>query len=653
MTVDPRTLGALRLVLGFLLIADGLRHWEVARLYYSNAGILTNHFHLFRPDGAYNFSIFHAFSTPAEVHVLFAIGIAIYFCFFIGYQTRLFSILSFLFVVSMDNRLVMVENGGYVVVNLIVGYAMFMPMGRRFSVDAWLESFRRRHERSTRDLNAPRQLPNEPFVSTAVLLATLNFATIYFFNVVNKSGGIWRAGETVHYVLHLDRMVTLPAVWLRELLPLWSMRPMAWVVLSVEALLVALILAPSGRRITRPLAMFLIAGLHTSFGVLMRLGPFSWFMIGWSVLLLTPVQWEGLGAWHRRRARAVVAVYDRRSPLAFALARVLVRLDPHRLIRFRRSPSKVEMPPLFEVRWEGEDAGVSGPGGLARALSAVPFGRALWLTLWTVTLGTLPHWLGVLSRRREGVARFFGLSLDAADAAAADLDLPPSPLCLRGRRTLAVARESFLVYFGLCAVSQVLNENKAVPDLLKHEQPEVVRMTIGYPRLYQGWGMFSPNPIQEDGIVVVEAWTIDGRRIDPFTGRLPDLDLTDARGLGMGQIQQDYFNRIRLDRNRGYREGLRQYLVRWHEETGRPEDELVAFDVYWVRDLCPPPGELGATDNEIVPLLTHRRPGYRQPPGKPPIPPSPKVASAERHSKLPEPKKKGEEEPKESGEAGE
>jgi hypothetical protein len=26
---------------------------------------------------------------------------------------------------------------------------------------------------------------------------------LYFFNVVNKSGLIWKRGETVHYVLHL------------------------------------------------------------------------------------------------------------------------------------------------------------------------------------------------------------------------------------------------------------------------------------------------------------------------------------------------------------------------------------------------------------------------------------------------------------------
>jgi hypothetical protein len=140
--------------------------------------------------------------------------------------------------------------------------------------------------------------------------------------------------------------------------------------------------------------------------------------------------------------------------------------------------------------------------------------------------------------------------------------------------------------------------------------------------------MFAPNPITDDGSLSIDAITIDGRHVDPFTGKEPDLDLTDARGLGLGQIWQDYFNRIRFDRNKVFRQGLKDYLLRWHEETGRPADELVAFDVYWVRDQCPRPGMTQAYKNEKIAILTWRKPGYTPPPGQPPIPPAPKEESA-------------------------
>jgi hypothetical protein len=104
--------------------------------------------------------------------------------------------------------------------------------------------------------------------------------------------------------------------------------------------------------------------------------------------------------------------------------------------------------------------------------------------------------------------------------------------------------------------------------------------------------------------------------------------LTDARGLGLGQIRQDYWNRIRFDRNKVFRQGLREYLLRWHEETGRPEDELVAFDVYWLRDQCPLPGQTTPYKHEKIAILTYRKPGFRPGPGKPPLPPELKVESA-------------------------
>ncbi|MBK8254565.1 MAG: hypothetical protein IPK82_18095 [Polyangiaceae bacterium] len=129
---DPRTLGMLRWVLGFLLVGDSLRHWNEARYFYANTGVLTNHFLLFKPFSGHNFTLWNSASSLAEVHILFGIATLCYFLYMIGYKTRLFSILSFLMVTSMDNRLVLIENGGYVVVNLLAGWTTLMPMGRRF-----------------------------------------------------------------------------------------------------------------------------------------------------------------------------------------------------------------------------------------------------------------------------------------------------------------------------------------------------------------------------------------------------------------------------------------------------------------------------------------------------------------------------------------
>lgn len=639
--MEPRTAGLFRWVLGFLCSADLIRHWKEARWFYANTGVLSNHYHLFRPSSDYNFSIFHAFSSLGEVHLAFALALFCHLCFMVGWHTRLFSILSFVFITSLDNRLVMVENGGYIVVNLIIAYAMFLPCGRRFSVDALLRSYRERKERTVADLNAGYRpaWATEPFVSLAALLVVLNLAIVYFFNVVNKSGLIWRHGETVHYVLYLNRMVTGIAVFFREHLPFWSTRVVTWSVLCLEAILVPLILAPYGRRYTRTLALMGIWALHTSFGVMMRLGPFSWFLIGWSFLLVGPPQWDMLERWAHRRAAPRVVILDRRSPLAFAIARLLVRLDRLELLRFEESPPDRADPALLAARAPDGEQVFTGLDALREIVQALPGGRSAFWILRAFSLGLLGPIFSMVSARRVGIARFFGLTVPPRGAAEAVERV--SPVRRAARRVGVWSRETLLVYVAICSVLQAVSENKAVPPWLKPKLPKVMAATLIYPRMFQGWGMFAPNPITDDGSLTIEAWTIDGRRIDPFTGKEPDLDITDARGLGLEQIWQDYFNRIRLDRYSVFRQGLKDYLLRWHQETGRPEDELVAFDVYWVRAQCPKPGETTMYKNENIALLTYRKPGYRPPPGRPPIPREPKVQSTE----APEPSKPPEAKP--------
>src|SRR5262245_4300263 len=110
--MDPRTAGVFRIVLGFLVATDMMRHWWYVRVFYSNDGFLTNHYHLFRPSSGYNFSVFHAFSSVEEAHVIFAIGVLSGVCLMIGWHARLFAVACFILETSLDNRLVMVENGG-------------------------------------------------------------------------------------------------------------------------------------------------------------------------------------------------------------------------------------------------------------------------------------------------------------------------------------------------------------------------------------------------------------------------------------------------------------------------------------------------------------------------------------------------------------
>ncbi|MSP24092.1 MAG: hypothetical protein EXR75_02790 [Myxococcales bacterium] len=637
---DPRTLGLARIVAGLLLAANCIRHWSVARLYYSNEGVLTNHFHLFRPSGDFNFSLFHAFSSLPEVHIAFALALACHLLFAIGYRARLFAVLSSVWVASLDNRLVMVENGGYVVVNLLIFWLCFLPTGQRFSVDSLMRSWRERRETSIAELDPPLSFPwlTEPRVSLAAFALIANLVVIYTLNIVNKYGDTWRIGATAHYVLHLDRMVTGLAVFLRETLPYPATQLATWLVLVTEALILVTIVWPRRRLFARPVAMALMLLLHGGFGVMMRLGPFSWFLIGWSTLLITREHWEALARRHRARTPVTLVFLLETSGLALAIGRVLRRLDTTGSLRFA---PLIGTDDLLAARVMSDDAQAAEPlvgrTAIRAIVRALPGGAIFTRALPALMFIPIAALLRVLGRHRAACERFFGLAIPKATlptlpTLATLPTLPtlvtlPSPAPSRSRVTetamtwLGRGREVVLGGLLLSSLSQLINENKSIPKVLHHKQPKFVRAILGYPRLFQGWGMFSPNPVRQDGIVAIDGFTIDGRRVDPFTGAAPDLNLADARGLGLGQIEQDYFNRIRLDRNRAYHKPLTEYLAHWHLRTGNPADQLVAFDVYWLEDDCPPPGSLTPANHKTVCLISWRKPGYR-PKGDEPRPPA-------------------------------
>lgn len=717
MHVDPRTAGLFRLVLGFLLVADTLRHWGEARLLYTNQSVISNDFHLWRPSSNFQWSFFHAFSTLNEVHVLFALGVVSHLLLFVGYRARLFAVTSFIFMTSLDQRIPLVENGGYVVVNLACLWACFLPVGQRFSIDAWRRSWRTRREKSADELNDRTDFTGErkPLVSLIGVIVIFNLTQVYFWNVVNKAGWIWREGYTLHYVLYLNRMLTGFGLLFRYI-PEPMMRVLDWTTLSVESMICVLIASPAARRYTRPMAQIAMILIHGTFGTVFRLGPFSWFLIGCSTLLWTPYQFADLERWYLRRAPRLEIALAEGSALGLALGRVLMRLDGYERLAFVEAP----IDRAVGVRPAGDDqAFITDPARLVPLVArALPLGALLYPVIRWVTLGAPVRLLARLEDRAEGVTRFFGLPAPHAEVPADppppswdetpigegsgrywrarklfalamvplaiatgvahvlpdsfrakqivtrwDNDWPAStttivvfgvvvallmlfwpkerarPLFVRSRLAMRAfrARELFLAYYAIASLSQTWNENKGIPPQIKYAQPAFIQMLINYPRLFQGWGMFAPNPIQEDGVLVVDGYTIDGRHVDPYNGGVPDLDLTDANGLGISQLRQDYGNRIRLDGNSLYRDELRLYLMRWHEETGNPNDELVAFDVYWVRDRCPPIGQKKPIDNDPVPIVSWRKPGYRRPSGMMPIPRPPQIRSAEQWTpKVPE-----------------
>ncbi len=601
-TFDRRTLGFSRILFGFLLLTDLFRRTPDWMAMFATTGVLPAPMNLAHPGVQGAFTIVNAFVTPPELMVLWAVMFVTFTCVLVGYKTKLAQVLTIVWVTGLDGRVLLIENGGYVVYNLLALWTAFLPLGDRFSVDAWRESMRRKRETTAAALNDRSDLiPEErlkPHVSLVGLVLCVQLAVIYLFNIIHKTGPGWRKDFTaVHYVIYVDRMVTPLIGKVRDSIPFWATWAMTKFVLGAEAALPFCMLSPLAKRWARLTGVFLILVLHIGFGSVFVLGPFAWALCVATTLFFGVEDWEDTIFAMKREHRARTVLFDPTSPGALYAARALARLDRFELLTFKEAPA---LPTGIAVRGP-RSARTGGAAGWAEIVSALPLGPTVaWLLRVPILGGLLDLAIRILETGFP--ARFFGVK----HAASSPPEGPPSAVRLKGRRVLAVLREGMIALCFAAAINQGLVELWATRDRWYRfiaetnqeewlqsrgwrlpMQPELFRLLTLKLRFLQGWFMFSPNPVMDDGTIVVDALTADGRHIDPFTLEAPDFDLPNAKSYGYNQVWSDYFNRIRMASQAQYRDAFRAYILRLPERTGHPEDAIVSGDVWWIQDMNP------------------------------------------------------------------
>ncbi len=331
-----------RILFGLVLISDLVRRWTELGFWYTNSGLLPNHTVLWRPPASSIFSLFFTASSVREAQLGFVLCALVYAMFTLGYRTRWAQVLALVARVSLNSRLAPLENGGDMVMDLLILLTLPLPLGARFSLDALASKpalLDVTHE--VGETGAKREISEPtttPVVSIAVLALLLQFAAIYLFNASSKSGLAWRDGSAVHYALHQDKLVTWLGVWMREHLSVSTLRALTWSTLATEWLGFALIITPLFVRQARALAVCIMPLLHLGFALGLNVGGFSPAMISFYPLLLGAAHWQWLSRHFGARFRPIGAQLER-------TLRPWLRSRPAALV-----------PPSGARRWLGEGA---------------------------------------------------------------------------------------------------------------------------------------------------------------------------------------------------------------------------------------------------------------------------------------------------------
>jgi DCC1-like thiol-disulfide oxidoreductase len=236
--------------------------------------------------------------------------------------------------------------------------------------------------------------------------------------------------------------------------------------------------------------------------------------------------------------------------------------------------------------------------GFARVLSALPVGFLWAFPLRVPGLRALANLAyDAFARNRAAISFWLGLAACGVPHA---IGLPPAPPerqraplsdWLRG--LVPWLREAGVVAMIVVLASETIFIQDLVPKVLKHEQPLWIKQAVAYPRLIQAWSMFAADAPTTDESVVVDAVTIDGRHVDPYSevaGRYP------APGTSQIPPRLDndsfFFNfSARIPFKPEYFGAFQDWILAYDQRTGHPQDRIVRYDAYIVEDDSPPPGQ--------------------------------------------------------------
>ena len=283
-TLDTRSLALYRIGLGGLLIADCLLRSRDFALMVSPDGIFppaTVRTYLGGPTH-WSLSLLHD-SAWWNGCVLALEGVA-GAMLAVGLQTRLATILGWVAVVSVIRRTVLANNAGDIWLACQLFWAMFLPLGSRWSLDGW-----RQTQRGSR--------PTAIF-SIASAALVLQLAAVYLGAGIAKCNSTWLTGEPlVHAVSVHDHGTPFGMVIIR--LPGLAAPLQRAILCSEIALPIVLVVLPAAR--IRTVLILLAVLFHSGIWFMMSLGLFAAIGIVAWLPLLPSIPWPPATAHEPRR----------------------------------------------------------------------------------------------------------------------------------------------------------------------------------------------------------------------------------------------------------------------------------------------------------------------------------------------------------------
>lgn len=293
---DLRALALMRMAIGAILMLDLAIRLGDLEAFYANTGavpLIMVFDHLWND---YFVSV-HAISGLWQVQLLlFLFAFLCAVMLFIGYRTRLFTVLSWFMLLSLHNRNTLILQGGDDLLRMVLFWAMFIPWGARYSCDSlW-------------DQRMPSERPHQTILSVATIAFLLQICYIYSGSALLK-GPEWHTSYTaLYYAYSLDQIaypLTKCFYYYPELL-----KKMTWLAYYFELLVPVLFFIPFKHSFFRLLGVLSILIFHSFNSLNLLIGLFPLIGCGTVLGLLPSPAMDKLERWCKRLKPAVARSFS-------------------------------------------------------------------------------------------------------------------------------------------------------------------------------------------------------------------------------------------------------------------------------------------------------------------------------------------------------
>lgn len=297
--IDVRALAAFRMGLASLLLVDLLLRARRLGMFYTDDGVLPVSVLAEQYPRAVWLSVHTLSGALWYQALLFLVAGVCAVALLVGYRTRLVTLLSLYLLLSLHIRNPHVISGADALLQHLLFWSLFLPLGACWSVDA---------RRTATDDG--RVSASERFLSLGTVGILSQVLVVYGVNAVLKlRSDQWLSGNAVEYILGIERYTVLLGPTLAEVPILLLVVNWLWVgLLVVSPGLVVL----TGRVRTVLVGLFML--MHLGMVLTLQLGLFP-FVSVLALLLFLPA-----GVWDRPETPT-------RSRPRRVCSRLLIRLD--------------------------------------------------------------------------------------------------------------------------------------------------------------------------------------------------------------------------------------------------------------------------------------------------------------------------------------